>query len=115
MKYKYNADLELQHVALGDRRASYYYKEDKNHNFEAATLLIDDGGDDIHSRYVVASFDDYGNCNNASTFRTQEEAFKFFHELIDYHQTEEYTEWYKSIVEAREARMELAKMKTARN
>lgn len=78
MKYKYNADLEIQHIGLGNRLANFF------HGSEALILVKEEdykkfpGG----TGYVIASFDKNGFCNNASSEHRQDKAWDEFYRIM---------------------------------
>jgi hypothetical protein len=79
MKYKYNSDLEIQHIALGNRLANYFGSTE-------SLILVQDEDykyDPKNGRcYVVASFDKKGYCNNASSYVNQDKAWDEFYRIM---------------------------------
>ena len=76
--YKFNADLELQHISLGDRLATYVAAFDvpDGEIIHSGLCLVRSEGK--HHNFVVASFDAHLCCNNAAGFMHEEQAWKDF-------------------------------------
>lgn len=72
---KYNKDLEIQHVPLGQRMATYWEWGEGN-----GFMLLEDEEDD-EKIWVVASFQN-GYCNNASSFSDKFKAWDFFIDIL---------------------------------
>jgi hypothetical protein len=72
MGYKYNAELEVQHVGLGSRLATCLNKD------ATGVMLVKDDWTTL----VVVSFKD-GYCNNAQSYELADthEAWNFFDQL----------------------------------
>lgn len=68
---KFNKDTKLEHLPL--HKLAFY-----EHGEEVHVLIRDDED----GRYVVASFDRHGYCNNASSYLLLAEAWKFMIGLI---------------------------------
>ena len=90
MKYVYDANLEIQHVSLGDRLACYWKSIDHTRSSETGVMLIQEEGKYAGYDYVVASFKD-GYCNNASCL-TYQKAWDLFLEILKELRQEEFAE-----------------------
>lgn len=79
MKYKYNRNLELQHVGLGNRLASYFG------HAESLILVKDEDYKEnpfTGNVYFVAIFDKHGYCSNASSYINQDKAWDEFYRIM---------------------------------
>lgn len=78
MKYKYNADLEIQHIGLGDRLANFF------HGREALILVREEDYKYYQDGlcFAIASFDKNGFCNNASTHASPNKAWDEFYRIM---------------------------------
>lgn len=79
MKYKYNSRLELQHVAISDRLASYF-------SWNESLILVKDEdykqNPNYGNCYIIASFDKHGFCNNASSQINHDKAWDEFYRIM---------------------------------
>ena len=72
----YNKDLEIQHIPLGERIATYWEGGTGN-----GFMLLEDEPDEYGKVWVVASFQN-GYCNNASSFDNKYKAWDFFIDIL---------------------------------
>jgi hypothetical protein len=77
MGYKFNADLALDHIATFARMAVYICKKpvglEKECRSGGAVCLLRD-----EDEFVVASFGPLLYCNNASSYKSEDEAWDMF-------------------------------------